>query len=350
MMDEIKTEEDELRVFSASQINKFYSCPRMWAYEYIEGLKPPPSYAMKKGTFVHAVVEEFNRDPGPPVAGGGKKAKNVLNERINKKARELWQEGLPGKFEEEMKRNADKLKLQFQNYVNAFLRRFHQLKRRTKLSDEEAWDRSSPDANELTVRVTDADGNWLFGGGVDAIFEKHPLWFERTAIIDYKTGKSPFNSSSPLSVDYGRQLDVYGWLYYQAFGQVPEVAGIHFLAEPPQSSTAFVFKEIDPGTIESVHLMLERVRELTVSEDVENYPRNEQFKWCHFQKKNGSEIKCDHWDYCLGDAELPEPPERDDDYRERDPRVVELRNPLDEQLLLSEHANPVFEPEPHLDE
>ncbi len=345
-METIRTEEDKLRTFSASQVNKFYSCPRMWAFEYIEGLKPPPSYAMKKGTFVHAVVEEFNMDPGALISGAKQQQKDELLERINEVARRLWQEGLPGEFADQMKQNVKKLKGQFENYVDTFLKRFSGVKRRTDLTSEQAWRKASPDANELSVLVTDEAGEWLFRGDIDAVYEKHPLWFDRTTIVDYKTGKSPFNAASPLSVDYSRQLDIYAWLYYQAFGHVPEVAGIHFLAEPPQSSTAFVFKEIDPGTIESVHLMLKRVRELTVSEELEDYPRNQQYKWCEFQKNDGSMIKCDHWDYCLGEAEIPPPPERDEDYRERKTREVVLRNPLEEDLILSEHANPVFEKEP----
>lgn len=345
-MDSIRTDQDELRTFSASQINKFYSCPRMWAYEYIEGLKPPTTYPMKKGTFVHSVVEEFNMDPGSLIKGAKKQRKSQLLDRINNIARRLWKEGLAGDFADQMKENVKKLKGQFENYVDTFLKRFNGVKRRTELSPAEAWQKAAPDANELSVLVTDTDGEWLFRGDIDAVYEQHPLWFDRTTIVDYKTGKSPFDAASPLSVDYSRQLDIYAWLYYQAFGHVPEVAGIHFLAEPPQSSTAFVFKEIDPGTIESVHLMLERVRELTVSGDLEEYPRNEQFKWCEFQKNDGSMIKCDHWEYCLGDESMPPPPDRDEDYPDREPREVELRNPLEEELLLSEHANPVFETEP----
>ncbi len=319
----------------------------MWAYEYLEGLKPLPSYPLQKGTFVHAVVENFNRDPGPfPDSSQKKQQIERVIERLNRIARRLWEEGLPGEFEGEMRKKSQELKDQFKNYAESFLQRFNQLKRRTELSPEKAWQRAAPDANELSVAVTDENGEWLFCGGIDAVYEKHPLWFDRTAIVDYKTGKSPFNSATPLSVDYGRQLDIYGWLYYQAFGQVPEVAGIHFLAAPTNSSTAFVFKEIDPGTVESVHLMLERVRSLTVSENYQDYPPNPQYKWCCFKKKNGQTIRCDHWKYCQGGEALPEPVKQDNGFDDRKLIFVDQRDPLAENLPLSEHASAVFDDSP----
>lgn len=341
-IDVITTDNGDYRTFSASQINKLYNCPRMWAYEYIEKLKPEPTYPMKKGTYIHAVVEEFNESlgslEGKPVAD----LKEILRQKILKIARDLWEQGLPGEFEEEMRENHQHIRKQFFNYVETLIKRFHAIKRRTNMDQEQAWYRARPSVNELSVLITDDEGKWLFRGDIDSVFEKHPLWFDRTAIIDYKTGKSPFNTESPMSVEYSRQLDIYGWLYYQAYGCVPEVVGIHFLAEPPDSPNAFLFKEIDLGTIESTHLMVERVRELAVSDNLEDYPRNQQFKWCEFQKNDGSYIRCDHWDYCLGDEEMPEPENREYDGPEREPVEVVLKDPLEDDLTLSEHAPSKF--------
>jgi hypothetical protein len=146
-----------------------------------------------------------------------------------------------------------------------------------------------------------------------------------------------------MSVEYSRQLEIYAWLYFQAFGVIPEVAGIHFLAEPPESSTAFVFQEIDPGTVESIHLMIQRVRDLATSEDPEEYPKNTDYKWCEFEKNDGTMIKCDHWDYCLGEEEKPEPRKREFDGREKDPVEVEIKDPLEEALTLSENEDSLLD-------
>lgn len=337
-MELITTDNGTMRTFSASQINKIYNCPRMWAYEYLEKIKPPPNFPMKKGTYIHAVIEEFNESLEPLNGRSEQKLKEDLRDRILAVARECWEDGLIGDFEEQMKENHKQVKSQFFNYVDSLMKRFRDIKRRTDLSDEEAWTRSSPTANELPVLVTDEDGEWLFRGTVDAVYEQHPLWFGRTALVDYKTGKSPFDSNSPMNVEYSRQLEIYAWLYFQAFGVIPEVAGIHFLAEPPGSSTAFVFQEIDPGTVESIHLMIQRVREIATSSDPEDYPKNTDYQWCEFEKKDGTMIKCDHWDYCLGEEEKPEPREREFDGPERDPIEVVLKDPLEETLTLSENV------------
>jgi RecB family exonuclease len=327
------------RTLSASQINKAYNCQRMWAYEYIEGIKPPPNFPMKKGTFVHAVIEDFNESLEPLQGRSESELETDLKERILSVARELWEDGLIGEFEEEMKNNNEDVRKQFFNYIQSLLQRFRNIKRRTDLKDKEAWEIASPTVNELSVLVTNESGEWLFRGAVDAVYEKHPLWFDRTALVDYKTGKSPFNSDEPMSVEYSRQLDIYAWLYYQAYGVIPEVAGIHFLSEPPNSSTAFVFQEIDPGTIESIHLMIQRVREKLDGEELDEYSRNTDYQWCEFEKSDGTMIKCDHWDYCLGDEEMPEPTDNGFDGRDREPIEVVLKDPMQDDLTLSENAD-----------
>ncbi len=315
----------------------------MWAFEYLEDIKPPPNYPMKKGTYIHAVIERFNDRLGPLNGRTERHLKKELKEKILSIARELWQEGVVDEFEEQMKENHESIRSQFKNYIESLLKRFRDVKRRTQLEENEAWEIASPTANELPILLTDEEGEWLFRGTIDAVYEQHPLWFGRTALVDYKTGKSPFDSNEPLSVEYSRQLKIYAWLYFQAFGVIPEVAGIHFLDEPPGSSTAFVFQEIDPGTVESIHLMIQRVRDIATSEDPEEYPKNTDYKWCEFEKNDGTMIKCDHWNYCLGDEEKPEPRQREFDGREKDPVEVEIRDPLEETLQLSENNDSLLD-------
>lgn len=335
-MELITTENGKTRTFSASQINTVYNCPRKWAYEYIAKIKPPPSFAMKKGTFIHAVIETFNQKLSSLNGRDESRLEKDLRNDILEVARELWEEDYVDDFEDQMRENKRSIKQQFFNYVDTLLDRYRQLKRRLD-DDDRAWELSSPTANEIPVLVTDEDGEWLFRGAIDAVYEKHPLWFDRTALIDYKTGKSPYSPDSPLQVNYRRQLNIYAWLYYQAFGVVPEVAGIHFLDEPPTNPKSFIFQEIDTGTVESVHLMLKRVREMATSDSVDDYERNTDYKWCEFTKNDGTKIKCDHWDYCLGDEDRPDPTDRGYDGPERDPIEVTMSDPLSDSLRLSEH-------------
>jgi len=78
----ITTENGSKRTFSASQINKIYNCPRMWAFEYLEDIKPPPNYPMKKGTYIHAVIETFNDRLEPLEGRTEKHLKKELQEAI----------------------------------------------------------------------------------------------------------------------------------------------------------------------------------------------------------------------------------------------------------------------------
>lgn len=344
-MEIITTEDGTIRTLSASQVNTFYNCSRKWAYEYIANLKPPPSYPMQKGSYVHAVIEDFNRERGTLNGRSVQELRQDLREDVLAVARNVWKEGMPGDFEQEMREDRAEIRAQFFHYVDTLIKRYRDLRRRTELDPDEAWRRARPSSNELSVAITSPDGEWMFRGDVDAVYEKHPLWFGATVLVDYKTGKSPFNSNSPIDVNYSRQLDLYAWMFYQAYGVVPEVTGLHFLAEEPTSPTAFVFQETDEGTVETVHLMLQRVRERSTAQQVEAYEKNPDYKWCEFTKKDGTVLRCDHWDYCLGDEEMPDPREREFTGRQREPVEVTMSNPLEDDLTLCRHAPSVFQQE-----
>jgi|GEM_PF-1958760 len=46
-------------VYSASQLKTFDRCERKWAFEKIEGFRPPPSKSQELGTRVHKVIEDY---------------------------------------------------------------------------------------------------------------------------------------------------------------------------------------------------------------------------------------------------------------------------------------------------
>lgn len=328
----------DVPVLSATQVNKIFNCQRMWAYEYIEDLKPPLSYSAVKGVFIHSVVERFNKTIEELNLDTEEELREPLLDHIKAKARECWEAGYPGRFESEMREKNQAIHDQLQNYVQTYINRYQQLRNRG-FTLSEALQLAGPTTNEHGVTVTDEQGNWIFTGSIDAVYQDHPLWEDRTVLIDYKTGKSPFDSEDPLNKGYERQLDIYGWMYYQAHGEVPEAVGVHFLKESPDSPTAFVFKEIDHGTIERMHLLVQRAQRLLGSDQLEEYPRNTDYIWCEFEKNDGTMIKCDHWDYCLGDEEAPDPEdiERMEFPFDDDPIEVEIKDPLEESLIMQEH-------------
>lgn len=44
---------------SASQVDLYRRCPRLWYFQYVVGKKPPPSPAMQRGTDIHARMETW---------------------------------------------------------------------------------------------------------------------------------------------------------------------------------------------------------------------------------------------------------------------------------------------------
>jgi hypothetical protein len=328
----------DYQVLSASQINNFYNCNRKWAYEYIKNIKPEINYPMKKGSFIHAVIEDFNNELKPRKFFNTKNLRVSVRDKIRSIAiRLLDDDKLTGQFKRKFKSNSNEIKEQLFNYVDCFLSRFRRLKNSHDFSEEKAWTLSRPTENELSVVIVDDNGNWLFRGDMDTVFEKHPLWFGKTCVIDYKTGSSPFNSNEPLKSDYNRQLNIYGWLFYQCFSVVPEQLGIHYLEENYDSSSAFYFKEFDKGELISTHLNIINVWEQTKSNDIGDYDRDPEYKFCEF--KSG---KCDHWDYCLGDKKMPGSKKRPYNGRETDPIEVKLKDPTSDDLSYAEKSDYVL--------
>lgn len=58
LFDEVTTpDEAQGWVVSASQIKRWKECPRAWGFEYLKGLRPPPSKAAALGSAVHRLLE-----------------------------------------------------------------------------------------------------------------------------------------------------------------------------------------------------------------------------------------------------------------------------------------------------
>ena len=67
LFDEVTTpDEAQGWVVSASQIKRWKECPRAWGFEYLKGLRPPPSKAAALGSAVHRLLElHFKGEPWP---------------------------------------------------------------------------------------------------------------------------------------------------------------------------------------------------------------------------------------------------------------------------------------------
>ena len=68
---------------SASQVNKVRQCLRMYAFEYVEKLRPPPSAKMQFGTDVHGHLEDWiSKSKLPPDIPSGRMAKMAITKEV----------------------------------------------------------------------------------------------------------------------------------------------------------------------------------------------------------------------------------------------------------------------------
>lgn len=298
---------------------------------------------MIRGTFIHSVVEQFNRQHSlGEISTGHRAMLKKGKKQIRQIARNIWKNGAVEGWEDEVRDQLDEFNERLDNYIETIINRYRNVKRRTELGHIQALNHAIPTKSELPIRVVDEDGEWLFVGTIDAVYEHNPLWFGNSVLFDYKTGKPPYDNTTPMKANYSRQLNIYAWLFYQAFDVVPEVVGIHHLKGKPDKGTTFEMKEVDFGTIESTHMLIQRARQLIDDDNVEEYKQNTQYKWCEFEKKDGTTIKCDHWDYCLGNQKMPGPTDNNYD-DEKNYIETTISDPRDDDLTFSRKSEAVLD-------
>lgn len=344
------------RTLSASQINTLYACQRKWAFKRLQDIKPPQSYPMVKGSYLHAIMEDTTNALGDRAGRDRSELKNHVTELTRQHARTIWnEEAIVDGFENQLNQNKHTIEDQMDNYVRIIMDNYDTLRKARGLNPDEAWRRARPDATELGIRLVedpeDEYSEWLFNGSIDLVYEKHPLWFGKTVIVDYKTGSAPYDGQTAMKAKNARQLDVYAWLFWQAYGVVPDLSAIRYLEEDPSEPTSLMAQQNDPSTVEVGHYYIQRARQMTRSNDPEDYPKNTDYTFCHMERDDKPDIKCDHWEYCLGDKSVPEPVDRPFTGRSGEPLEVAESDPTGQELLAmaSDHP-PVLREDDEADE
>lgn len=274
------------RKASASQINMYLRCPRLWYIQYKLREKQPPTIAMVKGSLVHAVIEEFyNLNP----RGCGINLYNY-NEEFQKYATKLFNEiltrprtyfGSPvPSFEEELRTlcpndltyakevtSAEKI---IRNYVIYFCMQFEQFTEKFKIFAQ-CWYMLRPKFRELEL---DLDN---FIGYVDAISESNG----EVVIKDYKTS-SLFGDG--FSEEHRLQLKLYAYAYYKLHGVLPKKGVIIYLRYGVRCQY-----EIQDSTVQEMEDLLHLFMESTESDLAEDYPLNLEDKFCTCLKSRNPE-------------------------------------------------------------
>jgi len=231
----------ETRILSPTAINTYMSCPRKFYLRYIKRLRTRPSIHLVRGLVVHKTLHQFhaNFPRGPP----------------NRSLKEIQQD-LLAIFNREWERAGNRLDyLDMPKQEIDFFRRDSEL----MLLNFSHWfvknNLSVPDACESRIW----SHNLKAMGIIDAVFSKD----DTVILIDYKTSKY-----ANLTDDIQRQAALYALLYQDKYQKIPDAVWIHFLKFPGDPLPI----QIDEATLEYGKILIESVREKTVSQNESDYP------------------------------------------------------------------------------
>jgi hypothetical protein len=293
------------QVLSASQFKEYYSCNRKWAYSKVEDIPIEPNVNMEIGNLVHEAIELFNKnhDPlGQYRSGSSSTSQKMVNHIKNIAKKKVFKNrnfnGLKSKLQSDD--NTVYILELLEYYAKTIYSEFKRLKNHDYYyeSDTTCFDKAFPDLSEMKLTVED-DGSWFATSTIDAVYKNHPLFSYDTAIIDYKTSSSNNKSFANISSGHELQLKFYAWMYYQVFDVVPDLVGIHFVGTNPDENYPIYLKDIAFHDIISTHDLICDMKDNVGSDDIDDYKRNEEYQWC-------GEDYCDHYDYCIGDEDIPE--------------------------------------------
>ena len=232
----------ERRILSPTAINTYLSCPRKYYLRYIRKLPTRPSIHLIRGSLIHKTLQTFNKNcvRGPPHAHTREPSKELL-EIFSR----LWLESESalsalGLSQEELKEYHDESELMLLNFSDWFSRQ--DIPPLVDYSEVKLF------SNRLGLM-----------GIVDAVkFRDHEV-----TLIDYKTSKN-----CTVTDEIFRQVVLYALLYQDRYNKAPDVVCIHFLKEPGDPIPV----HIDENFLEYAEILVDSVREKTLSGDELSYP------------------------------------------------------------------------------
>ncbi len=254
------------RIESASSISTFQQCSRKYFYRYKLQLPEKKGIAAVNGQVVHATLEEFYTFPIETLTENyQQQLKSYLFSCFSK----AWVAAIPDL--QEVKENKDAIHNYYQeslqmlqNFTELFFERLEKEKQTNSI--QQAFTNLKPESEVYIL----SEKHQLHGY-IDAIQKRNG----EILILDYKTSRK-----DDVTDDYKRQLTIYGLLYKQKFGNLPHKVGLYFLRHNREK-----FMEINEQLIENIEKECAQVHTKTVSEKIEEYPKNlgSWCKWCDYQ-------------------------------------------------------------------
>ena len=229
------------RTLSPTAINTYLSCPRKFYFRYIEKRKSRPSIHLNRGQIVHRTLHEFHKNhpklmPATPISAIREELITTFNRLWNHAGDQLRSLNLDENEIESFRSESERMLFNFSHWL---------LKNELKV----------PDFSELRL----FSKHLKLLGIIDAVHHHagQPI------IVDYKTSKNAI-----VTDDMTRQAAIYALLYKDKFDKTPESVWIHFLVTPGDPIPIHV----DEHLVDYGKILIESVREKTISEDKRDYP------------------------------------------------------------------------------
>jgi len=265
------------RIESPTSILTYMQCPRKYYYRYVENLPQMPSIHLIAGDAAHKAIQAFHKTDTTDMTAEGffEKMRNKISAQLDHaweaKAGELARTNLSTEEKHVHYEKTKELVLKFYQYhTNKILAH----KRHYSLTLFEAWQKLKPTTENSLISES-----YGVQGRIDATHKIDG----QTIIIDYKTSKK-----DEMTTDCVLQLSIYTLLHKEAYGRMPDKAGIHFLRS----------KEIlMPASVQLLNLAkhtCHNIHRQTISNDINNYPRKRS-GLCKYRTG-----QCDYYERCMG--------------------------------------------------
>ncbi len=241
------------KMLSPSSINLYRQCPQKYYYAYIQKLPARPNIHLIRGGIVHSILEEFF-DLEAGLLEGDYKDKLVVwmlhlfKKHWNNKIAQI--QNLAGSDAEFYEQDT---KMMLLNWLSSFSKKIEG----AVVKGEhflDAFNKFTP-LREVEYASKDHEVK----GFIDAI-EEHD---GEVKIIDYKT-----SDKLEVNEDYKLQLAIYALLYHEKHQKLPLYVGIHFLRGGEELFA------VDDEMLQYAKKEVKRVRELTASRNIEDYPKH----------------------------------------------------------------------------
>ena len=229
------------RILSPTAINTYLTCPRKFYLRYIKRLRTRPSIYLIRGQIVHKTICQFHRnDPrietGMPLGKIRYELLGIFKELWEKADYQLNSLGL---CKEQIDFYHDDSELMLLNFSHWFYK--------NKMP--------TPDLCEARI----LSRNLSVMGIIDAVHKRGG----KVVLVDYKTSKH-----ARITNDMMRQAALYALLYEDRYKTVPDAVWIHFLKDPGDPQPI----HMDDELLNYGKMLIQSVREKTVSQDRESYP------------------------------------------------------------------------------